>query len=123
MVKIAALAAAAGALTGILVMGAWIGGQSPLHGSWATMTIVAAVVLILDSLVAYLGPKSAFYVSALLSALLVGSDWSGSTSETVVTSLVTTAAACVTIFLAIAAARYEPEVSEQSNPMNLPVFG
>ncbi len=82
-----------------------------------------AVVLIVDSLVALVGPKRIFYSSALLSALLAGSEWIGSGSGAAAATLLVVAAAGATLALSVVAARFEPQVSEQSHPMNLPVFG
>jgi Na+/melibiose symporter-like transporter len=82
-----------------------------------------AIILVLDSLVALVGPKRIFYVSALLSALLTGSEWLGSGADVTAVKVLTIAMACVTLVLSVVAARLEPRVSEQSHPMNLPVFG
>lgn len=110
-------------LTGVLTVAVWSGGLASLHGYWVPVTLALGVVLAADSLVALVGPRRIFYSSALLSALLAGSDWIGSGSTTSTAILLTVAAAAVTLVLAIVAARFEPEVSEQSHPMNLPVFG
>jgi len=123
MARIAAFAAGFGVLTGLIATGTWLSGLSSVRGYWTAVTFALAFALILDSLIAFWGPKRVFYVSALLSALLAGSDLSGSTSRTDVITLVTIAASCISLVLAIAAARFEPDVSEQSHPMNLPVFG
>jgi hypothetical protein len=122
MVKIAALAAFAGALTGLLAIGAWFYGLTPLHDSWVTLTQTTAALLIVDSFVAFLGPKRIFYSLAILSALLAGSEWFGTGSGSMPV-LLTVSAAGVTLVLAMVAARFESGVSEQANPMNLPVFG
>jgi Na+/melibiose symporter-like transporter len=123
LAKIATLAAGAGILTGLLTVGAWFSGLAPLRPFWATLALAMAIILILDSFVTFVGPKRVFYVSALLSALLTGSEWIGSGSDATVVTALTIIMACVTVVLSMAAARLEPKISEQSHPMNLPVFG
>ncbi len=82
-----------------------------------------AIALVLDSFVALVGPKRIFYASALLSALMTGSEWLGSGSDATVVNILAIAMAGVTLVLSVIAARFEPEISEQSHLMNLPVFG
>ena len=82
-----------------------------------------AVVLTLDSFVALVGPRRIFYASAVLSALLAGSEWLGLGSDATVGNMLAIAVAIVTLVLSVVAARFEPEIPEQSHPMNLPVFG
>jgi hypothetical protein len=123
LAKVTTIAAAAGVLTGLLMVGLWLGGLTPLHDSWMTSTLALSIILILDSLVAFVGPKRIFYGSALFSALLAVSEWVGAGSdETVFTALVF-AMAGLTMVLGVVAARTELRVSEESHPMNLPVFG
>lgn len=123
MVEITILAAGAGILTGLMTVGAWLSELTPLRPFWVTLALALAIALVLDSFVVLVGPKRIFYVSALLSALLAGSEWFGSGSDATVVSVLTIATAGATLVLSIVAARFEPEISEQSNPMNLPVFG
>ena len=123
MVKITTLATGAGILTGLLAAGAWFSGLTPLRPFWVTLALTVAIILVLNSFVVLVGPKRVFYVSALLSALLTGSEWLGSGTNATVASMLTIAMACVTLVLSIIAAKLEPQVSEQSHPMNLPVFG
>jgi len=122
MIKITTLAAFAAALTGLLAVGAWFYGLTPLHDSWVTLTLTAAAILIADSFVVFLGPKGTFYSLAILSAILACSEWFGTESGSMAV-LLTVSAAGVTLVLAVVAARFEPRVSEQAHPMNLPVFG
>jgi Na+/melibiose symporter-like transporter len=88
-----------------------------------TLALTVAIILVLNSFVVLVGPKSVFYISALLAALLTGSEWLGSGTNPTVANMLTIAMACVTLVLSIVAAKLEPQVSEQSHPMNLPVFG
>ena len=110
-------------LTGLLTVGAWFYGLTLIHHSWATLTLALAVALFFDSFVAFVGPKRIFYSSALLSALLAGSELVGSGPAATPVTFLTIAMAAVTLALSMLAARLETAVSEQSNPMNLPVFG
>jgi len=82
-----------------------------------------SIALVLDSFVALVGPKAVFYVSALLSALLAGSEWFGSGSDAKAVNVLAIAMAGATLVLSLVAARYQQEIPEQAHPMNLPVFG
>jgi len=110
-------------LTGLSAIGARVFGLAPPQPPWSTLTLALAAVLVVDSFIALFGPKRIFYSAALLSALLVGSELIGSGSAPTAAGLLTMALAGVTLALSMVAARFEQEVSEQSNPMNLPVFG
>jgi len=123
MAKITTLAAGVGALTGLLAIGLWLFGMTPLHGYWETLTLALAAVLVLDSIVAFVGPSRIFYSTALVSALLAGSEWVGGGSDASTAILLSVVMGGATLVLSVGAARFEPKVSEQSNPMNLPVFG
>lgn len=81
-----------------------------------------AVLLVLDSALSLVGPRIAFYASAGISILLGGSIVPSSSlvDPTVIVALGLAASTCV---LGLVAARRRTEVSEQSHPMNLPVFG
>ena len=116
------MAVGAGVMTGLLAVGLWFEGVSSLHDPWVAPTVALAIVLVFDSFVALVGPRRVFYSSAFLSALLAASEWIGSGSGAAAT-LLTIAAAGATLCLSVVAARFEPQVSEQSHPMNLPVFG
>jgi ABC-type transport system involved in multi-copper enzyme maturation permease subunit len=123
MAKITTIAACVGVLTGLSAIGARVFGLAPPQPPWSTLTLALAAVLVVDSFIALFGPKRIFYSAALLSALLVGSELIGSGSAPTAAGLLTMALAGVTLALSMVAARFEQEVSEQSNPMNLPVFG
>ena len=84
--------------------------------------LALSAVLVLDSLVCLVGPRKVFYSSALLSALLAVSVFFSSSFEEVV-MYATLGLLGVELVASIVAARWETKVSEQSHPMNLPVFG
>jgi hypothetical protein len=123
LAEVTTIAAALGVLTGLLMVGFWLGGLTPLHDSWVTPTLALSIILILVSLVAFVGPKRILYGSALFSALLAVSEWVGAGSDGTVFTVVMLAMAALTMVLGVVAARAEPRVSEESHPMNLPVFG
>ncbi len=123
MVGITNSAAGAGVLTGLLMVGAWFSGLAPLRSFWVTLALVMSIALVLDSFVALVGPKAVFYVSALLSALLAGSEWFCSGSDATAVNVLAIAMAGATLVLSLVAARYQQEIPEQAHPMNLPVFG
>jgi hypothetical protein len=89
----------------------------------ANIYVVAlSVLLFLNSLVTMVGPRLAFYASAVLSVLLgVSMIPNSSLVDPVV--LVALGLVVLTFALSAAAARRRTQISEQSNPMNLPVFG
>lgn len=91
-------------------------------GLWDVVVPALSVVLILDSFVCLVGPRRVFYASAALSGVLAASVLLGPSLETMVL-YVTLGLLSVEFVLSIIAARWETKVSEQSHPMNLPVFG
>lgn len=115
-------AAVVGVLTGLLGAGTESLGASPVHGIWVWVVTVVSVVLVVDSLVALVGPRMVFYAQAVLAALLIVTEWAASDAASLAMLLVVLAGA-VTLVLCILAARHEQRISEQSHPMNLPVFG
>ena len=92
----------------------------PSLSPWPQIDQAVAAVLILASLASFVGPKKVFYVSAALSALLALLVQMSVLNPPVIFTIVLTIAALV---LSLVSARREIRVSEQSNPMNLPVFG
>jgi len=123
MIKIATMAGAAGALTSLLTVVGGLYGQLPQGHSWGTLTQAVAVVLFFDIVIALVGPRRVFYSTALISVALIGAELAGSGSGPVGIVLAVISADAVTLVLSIVAARFETQVSEQSHPMNLPVFG
>ncbi len=135
MAKAGSLAVAAGVATGAWGVIVWYyGGFNPnCFGAacsspdiLATLILAFAAVLVVDSLACLVAPRKAFYASAVLGAIvavLVGYDglYLGTLANAGVD--VELALAAVTVVLSLFAARSGGGVSEQSNPMNLPVFG
>ena len=82
-----------------------------------------SVLLVLVSLASMFGPKPVFYVSAIMALLVDVTEAAGyanvATGPLVVTLALTTLSAVVSLI----AAREGTGVSEQSHPLNLPVFG
>ena len=115
-------AAGVGVLAGLLGLGIGSFGFSPAHGSWVWVVAVVSVVLVVESSVALVGPRLAFYIQAVLAALLVATEWGASDGVSPALLLVVLAGAA-TVALGILAARHEQRIPEQSHPMNLPVFG
>ena len=90
---------------------------------WGVLGPILAALLLADSALTVVGPKALFYPMALISALLGADEWAGSGPGAAPGEYMLLAALGVTVVLAIYAARFEPAVSEESHPMNLPVFG
>jgi hypothetical protein len=87
-----------------------------------TGLLLLGVVLLIDAVVCVYGARFAFYGSLVISFLVivvdsvVGSPQSG--PQLLVLSL-----SLLTILTSIIALRSQSGISEQANPMNLPVFG
>jgi membrane protein implicated in regulation of membrane protease activity len=67
------------------------------------------------------GPRQLFYVTAILALLIGGSVVFYSSIS--LGNTITLVLAAVVFVVAMVAARREGRVSEQSHPMNLPIFG
>ncbi len=87
----------------------------------ATAVEALGIVLVIDSLLCFVGPKKLFYTSAGISILMAAFAFVTPGDSLVVAA--TLGLALVESALCLVAARREPSVSEQSHPMNLPVFG
>jgi len=82
-----------------------------------------SIVLIFASVGTLIGPKFVFYAMALVAVLVdlvEGLGYSNVVNDDLLTTFVLTTLCVALSFLA---ARSGTGVSEQSNPMNLPVFG
>ena len=91
-----------------------------LHNTgWVVESL--AVVLLIVSAACFVGPRTLFYVSSMLSAVLAGAVYV-LTDFTVVVA-VTLALYAAALIFGLVAARRETSVTEQGHPMNLPVFG
>lgn len=81
-----------------------------------------AILLEISSVICLLGPNQVFYASAILSILLGASIAPDSSiGDPIVAGALGLAGA--SFVLSLVAARKRTGISEQSNPMNLPVFG
>ena len=123
MVRLGTVAAALGIIAGVWTVVASLEGLTRYHSLWSPLTTALAAVLVIDSVVCLVGPKLVFYASVVLSILLGGSIFLGSGSDLNLYSLLAIGLAGATFVLSLIAARSESKVSEQSHPMNLPVFG
>jgi hypothetical protein len=88
-----------------------------------TLLLVVAVALVVDSLTSFRGFRVSFILGAVLSALVVGLvalQWS-SFGATV--SAVSVLLSVLSVVSDILATRPSKPISEQSHPLNLPVFG
>lgn len=131
MVRIGTVAAAIGVVAGAWVFAAvYLGylGHQACSGSGCspttlvgTVTEALGIVLALDSFVCLVGPRRIFYASAFLSAILGGAVLLGPADTTAL--IVTLALTFGEFVLSLLAARQGTGMSEQQNPMNLPVFG
>ncbi len=82
-----------------------------------------SAILLLEGLSAFVVPKTVFYASfftALLVDLTELLDYGSVAPAYLYTTLIV---ATLTLVMSVLAARARTGVSEQSNPMNLPVFG
>jgi len=77
----------------------------------------------LVSLGSYFGPRFLFYISALAGASIDVIEILNFTALVSWWAYVTVALATASLILGILAVRQRSGVSEQANPMNLPVFG
>jgi hypothetical protein len=85
---------------------------------------VLGVLLILDSLVCFVGLRSAFQVGGALAAVIAAialAYWAGQTGGGYWAVLVVLSLA--SLILDLLAQRPSRQLREQANPMNLPVFG
>lgn len=96
---------------------------SSASGGNQLLITALGVILVVGSLACFYGTKIAFAASAIASGLLflsVGLGWGGGFASL---QLSTLAVALTDIVLSVLAFRSSSAISEQSNPMNLPVFG
>ncbi len=82
---------------------------------------VLGIALLFVSLLCFVGPKKLFYFSAILSVLMAGFLFA--VPGDFILLALTLALFLGEFVLSLVAARTGPKMSEQSNPMNLPVFG
>jgi len=83
--------------------------------------VALGAILVLDSALCFWGISSAYYVSALLSVVMLVFVPGGiQLGDLFLTSV---AAAAITVVLDALAARSREYIPEKDHPMNLPVFG
>ncbi|HYB06920.1 MAG TPA: hypothetical protein VEB87_02055 [Nitrososphaerales archaeon] len=92
-------------------------------GVSGTVYAVLAGLLVLSSLVTFVGPKSVFYASALLGLLIDVSEVMNYADIASGPFYVTLVLATLSVILGLLSARRGTAFSEQLHPMNLPVFG
>ncbi len=126
------IAAIISLITSIWAIVAVVSGLSLLSlptGNLVGGSTLAAVILIFgailfgDSLACFVGVTRAFQVAAADAAALLVSFFLSPNALGVTTSLVAIALSLVTLAFGVAASRSPGKLSEQTNPMNLPVFG
>jgi hypothetical protein len=130
--RLSTVASAVGMLTGAWVVGGsfadgigkacYYGVPCPSGGMANIYVVALSVLLFLNSLVTLIGPRIAFYASAVLSVFLGISMVPNSSFNNPVV-LVAIVLVAMTFALSVVGARKRTQISEQSNPMNLPVFG
>ena len=121
MKTIKVVASATTIVTGVL--GAYIGYASPTPAGSQLLVSALGVVLVLDSLACLYGANVAFAGAAVVSAFLVFTFLVGWGGEFTGLKLATLLIAFLNILLSTIAFRSSTGLSEQANPMNLPVFG
>jgi hypothetical protein len=122
-----------------VVAGLWViweyfqacGGVTSLCPSWqpaptgteGTVVLGLAVVLVLVSLATFIGPIVLFYLTALVGVAIDALFVVNYPSIAEGSFLVTVTLVTVSVVLSVVSAMRKTSVSEQSHPMNLPVFG
>ena len=92
-------------------------------GTEGTVVLGLAVVLVLVSLATFIGPALLFYFSAIAGVAidgLVAINYSSIAEGSLFVSLILVT---VSVVLSFVSATRKTTVSEQSHPLNLPVFG
>lgn len=122
---VAALVSLGTSLYGMAVAGYW---DSIVHLAVGIagpniILVTAGVILLLDSVVCFFGFTNAFYVSAVLSAVIILLEVAQSIPLAGTAFVVGAILCVVTIGLDILGARRKSVVSEENHPLNLPVFG
>jgi hypothetical protein len=124
MTKLRTASAVVGILAGLWAIGGTVEDEVARSASGSPNLFVLGLggLLTLTSVVCLFGPSVLYYASAALSVFLEASmSLNSNFSDWVVD--VAAVLAAVAFVLAVLAARSRTDVSEQSNPMNLPVFG
>ena len=90
--------------------------------AWNSVVAALGVLLVLASIGTVIGPKRIFYASAFLSGAQA-TVFLLALNLTNFFTLFSAGLCALTLVISLFAARWEVRVSEQSHPMNLPVFG
>lgn len=90
---------------------------------YGVAVLVLGIALVFNSVVSFFWHRKVFYVSTLLSALLTLVILLDAGSMDATVFWVTVVLGAITAVANFFAARVRTTVSEQSHPMNLPVFG
>ena len=85
--------------------------------------LIFGAILFGDGLACFIGVRRAFQVAVADAVALLVSFSLSQNALAVATSVVAIALSLVTLVLSVAASRSPGRLSEQTNPMNLPVFG
>jgi hypothetical protein len=97
--------------------------QDAPPGTEGTAVLAMALILVLGSLATFLTPASLFYLTAVLGLLIDAMEMLNysviGTGPFYVTMILVT----LSVVLSVLAATRRTAVSEQSHPLNLPVFG
>ena len=104
-------------------LGAYAGYSSPVSEGSQIWITALGVLLIADSLACFYGANVDFALSSLASALLVLLGLVGWGSGYTWVEWATVAIGALDVVLGLLAYRSTTSLSEQANPMNLPVFG
>ena len=92
-------------------------------GTEGTVVLGLAVILVLISLTTFIGPAMLFYLTAAVGVAIDALVAINYYSIAVGSFLITVILVTVSVALSIVSAMRKTSVSEQSHPMNLPVFG
>jgi len=92
-------------------------------GLEGTAVLCLAVVLVLFSLATYIGPALLFYVTTAVGVAIDGLVAANYSSIGQGSFFVTLVLVTASVILSIVSATRRTTVSEQSHPLNLPVFG
>jgi len=97
--------------------------QAAPAGGEGTIVLALASILVVVSLATVVGPAAIFYVSAALGLVIDAIELLNYSSISLGEFYVTVILVAMSLGLSLVAARRRTGVSEQSHPMNLPVFG
>lgn len=93
------------------------------YPSFQTVIPIVGILLVIDGIVCFVGFRQAFPVGVIFSVLTVALVVVGWGSQINAEAASVVVAALIALVLNIAAVRSRGAMSEQGNPMNLPVFG